>query len=275
VVYEVNGLPSVELPYRYPHLGAGTIAKFQALEARCLAGADLVLTPSEVLAVRVRRAGAAPERVQVIRNGARLLAPPPPRPPAAPERYVVYVGALQAWQGVETLLRAFARLTDLDDLRLGICASTPPRTARAYRRLAHRLELGDRVVWYDRLPHADIAAWLAHAVVSVAPLVDCSRNVDQGCCPLKILESMAAGTPVVASDLAVVRELVDDGEHGRLVPPDRPAELARAVRILLEYPERTAALGAAARAHVEASLTWDRSRAALRGAYQLLVGVDG
>jgi len=112
-----------------------------------------------------------------------------------------------------------------------------------------------------------VAAWLAHAELSVAPLSDCARNVDQGCCPLKVLESMAAGTAVIASDLAVTRELVIEGEHGRLVPPDRPAELARAVRVALEHPERTAAQGAAAQAHVRQSLTWQHSRDALEAVY--------
>ena len=271
VVFEVNGLPSVELPYRYRDLGDATLDKFRRLERRCLAAADRVLVPSDVLATRVVAAGADPQRVQVIRNGARLVDPVPPRPEGAPGRYLVYVGALQGWQGIDTLLRAFARLSDLDDLRLVICASTPPRTARAYRRLADRLGVAERIDWHHRLPHVEIAGWLAHATASIAPLADCSRNVDQGCCPLKILESMAAGTPVIASDLAVVRELVVDGEHGRLVAPDRPAELARAARIMLEYPDRAAALGAAARAHVERSLTWDRSRAALRAAYEDLL----
>lgn len=271
VVYEVNGLPSVELPYRYPGVGEPTLARLRALEGRCLATADRVVVPSEVLAARVVASGADPDRVVVIRNGARVGDRPPPRPDGAPARYLVYVGALQRWQGIDTLLRAFARLADLDDLRLVVCASTPPRSARGHRRLAARLGIADRVDWHHRLPHLEIAGWLAHAVASVAPLADCSRNVDQGCCPLKILESMAAGTPVIASDLAVVRELVVDGEHGRLVPPDRPAELARAARILLEYPERTRALGDAARAHVATSLTWDRSRAALRAVYADLV----
>jgi glycosyltransferase involved in cell wall biosynthesis len=271
IVYEVNGLPSVELPYRYRDLGDATLDKLRELERRCLAAADRVVVPSEVLAARVVDSGAASESVVVIRNGARIMDPSPPRPPTAPDRYLVYVGALQGWQGIETMLRAFARLMDLDDLRLVVCASTPPRTARGYRRLAARLGIADRVDWHHRLAHREIAGWLAHAVASMAPLADCSRNVDQGCCPLKILESMAAGTPVIASDLAVVRELVVDGEHGRLVPPDRPAELARAARILLEYPDRTRVLGAAARRHVEASLTWDRSRTGLRSVYHELV----
>jgi glycosyltransferase involved in cell wall biosynthesis len=270
VVYEVNGLPSVELPYRYHDVGPTTLEKIRALESRCLEAADRVVVPSDVLARRVERTGAPTRRITVIRNGARLGVRPE-RPEAAPPRYLVYVGALQRWQGIETMLRAFARLDDLDDLRLVVCASTPPRTARGARRLASRLGVADRVDWHHRLPHAEIAGWLAHAVVSLAPLTDSARNVDQGCCPLKILESMAAGTPVVASDLAVVRELVTDGEHGRLVPPDRPAELARAVRVLLEYPERAAAMGAAGRRHVERTLTWARSRAQLRQVYDELV----
>jgi glycosyltransferase involved in cell wall biosynthesis len=79
---------------------------------------------------------------------------------------------------------------------------------------------------------------------------------------------------VVASDLAVIRELVVDGDHGRLVPPDRPAELARALRVVLEYPERAAVMGAAARRHIEDHFTWDRSRARLRSLYEELAA-DG
>ncbi len=153
-------------------------------------------------------------------------------------------------------------------MHLVICSATPPKRARPWQRLAARLGVSDRVDWHFKVPHREVAAWLAHAELSVAPLADCARNVDQGCCPLKLLESMAAGTPVIASDLAVTRELVTDGEHGRLVPPDRPAELARAIRVALEHPARSAAQGAAAQAHVRASLTWEHSRAALRDVYR-------
>jgi glycosyltransferase involved in cell wall biosynthesis len=67
-----------------------------------------------------------------------------------------------------------------------------------------------------------------------------------------------------------VRELMADGEHGRLVPADRPAELARAVRILLEYPDEAAAMGRRGREHIEESLTWARSRARLAEVYRTL-----
>jgi glycosyltransferase involved in cell wall biosynthesis len=268
LVFEVNGLPSIELPYAYPGLGASTLAKVRELELACLRRADAVVTPSAVLAGRLRALAPDAAPISIVRNGAKVPTATPPRPSLAPARYVVYVGALQPWQGIDTLLAAFRRLADLDDVRLVVCSATPPKRARPWQRLAARLGVEGRVDWHFKVPHRDVAAWLAHAELSVAPLADCARNVDQGCCPLKVLESMAAGTAVIASDLAVTRELVADGEHGRLVPPDRPAELARAIRVALEHPERTAAMGAAAQAHVRRSLTWDHSRAALLDVYR-------
>jgi glycosyltransferase involved in cell wall biosynthesis len=78
---------------------------------------------------------------------------------------------------------------------------------------------------------------------------------------------MASGVPVVASDLPPVRELMRDGEHGRLVPADRPGELARAIRVLLDDPERLTEMGRAGRAHVAAELSWERSTSRLREVY--------
>jgi glycosyltransferase involved in cell wall biosynthesis len=168
------------------------------------------------------------------------------------------------------LLRAFARLADLTELRLVICSSVPERRARALRRLAERLGVGGRVVWRFTLPHAEVGAWLAGAELSVAPLTGCARNLDQGCAPLKILESMAAGTPVVASGLPVVRELMTDGVHGRLVAADRPAELARAIRVLLEYPDAARAMGERGRQRVRDDFGWDRARARMAEVYRSL-----
>ncbi|MFN8038212.1 MAG: glycosyltransferase [Acidimicrobiales bacterium] len=270
LVYEVNGLPSVELPETRPAVAGRTVERLRELEDRCLRAADLVLTPSAVLGERLVARGVPADRLHVVPNGADPVDEVPARPDGAPDRYVVYVGALQPWQGLPVALRALARLGDLDDLRLVVCSSVGPKRARGLRRLARRLGVDDRVDWHHQLRHDEVAAWLAHAELSLAPLTDGPRNVEQGCCPLKVLESLAAGTPVVASDLPAVRELVVDGEHGRLVPPDRPAELARAVRVLLEYPDEAARLGRQGRAHVAAGLTWDDNRRRTLAAYDAL-----
>jgi glycosyltransferase involved in cell wall biosynthesis len=184
-----------------------------------------------------------------------------------PPRYLLYFGALQPWQGVDTALRAFARLRDLEELSLVICASVHGRRAKPYLKLADKLEVADRVHWHFGLAEDELRPWREQALLSLAPLRDCSRNVLQGCAPLKIIESLAAGVPVVASDLPVVRELMLDGVHGRLVAPDRPSELARAIRVLLDFPAQRAEMGAAGRAHVTARFTWAASTDRLREVY--------
>jgi glycosyltransferase involved in cell wall biosynthesis len=268
LVYEVNGLPSIELPYAWPQVAPSTLEKLERIERYCLAHATAVVTPSAVIARAVGERGA--ENVHIVPNGADLPATTPDRPADAPDRYLVYVGALQPWQGVDVLLRAVSRLRDLD-LALVICSSVPQGRARPLRRLADRLDVDVR--WRYTVPHAEVGAWLAHAAVSVAPLTASPRNVHQGCSPLKVWESMAAGVPVVASDLPAVRELITDGEHGRLVPPDRPAELARAIRIVLEYPDRARDMAANARRRIADHFTWAHARARLAAVYDT-VGAD-
>jgi glycosyltransferase involved in cell wall biosynthesis len=284
-VYEVNALPSIELPHLFD-LGTSTLEKVRALELACCAEADRIVTPSETTAGCLVGLGVAREKIRVIPNGADLVTPSvsegpggaggaqtlPPRPFAharGDKGYILYFGSPQSWQGIETLLRAFARLADFKDLRLVICASRETKAWKPYEKLAEKLNVP--VVWKYALDEAELAEWRRNALVSVAPLSDCARNVEQGCAPLKIVESMASGVAVVASDLPPVRELVRHGENGWLVHPDRPAELARALRILIEHPALARQLGAAARRTVEERFTWARSLAALRSEYRRLI----
>ena len=270
VVYEVNALPSVELPSLFPGVGPRTLDKIRATELACCAAADLIVTPSRTTANFLASLGVSRAKIEVIPNGSDP-AGDVPRPEGAPESYILYFGAAQPWQGIDTLLRAFARLADFPELRLVLCASNEGRAWRTYARLAEKLGIAERIVWRYALEECELAQWRRHAMLSVAALTDSPRNVVQGCAPLKILESMASGTAVVASDVPPVRELIRDRENGWLVHPERPAELARAMRILIDHPEVARRLGANARRTVEEHYTWERSTAALRAAYQCLL----
>jgi glycosyltransferase involved in cell wall biosynthesis len=265
-VYEVNALPSIELPSLFPDLGPKTLEKIRRLELDCCAAADVIVTPSHTTAALLERLGVNAAKIEVIPNGADLDAPAP-RPHDAPPQYLLYFGAAQPWQGIDTLLRAFARLQDYEELRLVLCASRDSRAWRMYARLAERLGIAGRIVFKYALEELELARWRQHALVSVAPLTDCERNVVQGCAPLKILESMASGTAVVASDLPPVREIIDDRHNGWLVHPERPAELARTIRILIDHPERARELGENARRTIAERFTWERSTEALRRAF--------
>jgi glycosyltransferase involved in cell wall biosynthesis len=265
-VYEVNGLPSIEWPARYPAIPVRVVARLRELEQLCWSRADVIVTPGPTMATNLARLGAPEDRLHVIPNGA-TVASRQARPPGAPERYIIYVGALQPWQGVDVALRALACLADdpqLSDVQLVVCAAAKAKQARPLRRLAARLGVTDRVSWRHQVPHPQVQAWLQHAAISLAPLTDSARNVTQGCAPLKVVESLAAGTPVVASDLPVTRDVVDHRVHGLLVPPDRPRSLARAIRLLLEDPAWARAMGAAGRDLVATSLNWERAAASHR-----------
>jgi glycosyltransferase involved in cell wall biosynthesis len=263
-VFEVNALPSIELPFGYPSVAPRTLEKIERLEQHVLERADAIVVPANTIRDLVVSRGA--KNVTVIPNGADLWSAVA-KPPLSD--YFIYFGALQEWQGIETLFRAFARLRDLP-VKLVVCYPHHTRYAKAYVRLAEKLEIADRVVWQSSLSEEQLQPWLQHAVASVAPLADCARNVVQGCCPLKVLESMAAGVAVIASDLPAVRELVTDRLEGLLVAPDRPPALARAMRIAWEYPELRRALGARGRERIASGLTWDHATRRLQELYSSL-----
>ena len=107
-----------------------------------------------------------------------------------------------------------------------------------------------------------------HALISVAPLTECSRNLEQGCSPIKIFESMSNTTAVLATDLPVTREIISDNINGKLVRPDRPAELARGIRLLLDYPELREKIAKAGRETVIENYDWNKIKRTLSGIYQ-------
>jgi glycosyltransferase involved in cell wall biosynthesis len=269
-VFEVNGLPSIELPYRYPQLPQSTLAKLGQMEQYCLQQADAVIVPSEVIRQNLLRMGLSAQKVSVISNGAEVPEDFQ-RLAAMPERYAIYFGALQPWQGVDTLLKAFQYLEDIPDIKLVICASSKAKQTRPYQKLVRRLGLTERIIWQYRLKKRPLYNWVHFAEFSVAPLKDCSRNLAQGCCPLKVLESMAVGTPVIASDMPAVREIIPSASLGQLVRADRPAVLARAMRLWFDQPPHTRQMGAATRQHIQKHYTWEQKKAELQALYRQLL----
>src|SRR5262249_44223378 len=100
----------------------------------------------------------------------------------------------------------------------------------------------------------------------VVPLTSADRNVVQGCCPLKLLEALSTGCPVVASDLPVVRELATPSEHLLAVPPDDPAAVALALWNIARDPAEAIRRSRAGRGRVE-GLSWHASTDRLLAIY--------
>ncbi|MDH5397303.1 MAG: glycosyltransferase [Cyclobacteriaceae bacterium] len=265
-VFEVNGLPSVELPYRYPGISSHTLDKIRVLESLCLKNSELIIVPSAVIRTHLVNRGVPDDKIRIITNGADMPAVFP-RDTSLPEKYGVYFGALQSWQGITTLFKALTYLEDVPDFHLVICSSQKEKQVRPYLKLLNKLGVQDKVIWKYQLGKQELNRVLQHAYCSFAPLQECSRNIEQGCSPLKIFESMASGVPVVASDLPVTREIMRHEHEGILVPPDRPAEISRAVRFLIDFKEERNNMGIRAREKIRTGFLWEKKKNELKQVY--------
>lgn len=265
-VFEVNALPSIELPYRYTMLAEDTLAKIKQLEDYCLLKSMLIVTPSHTTASCLESRGVPASKINVVPNGAHVPMQHPRRIDL-PESYFVYVGALQPWQGLPDLFRSLRYLDDVS-LPLVVCCGHAQHLARPLQEFADQLGVSHQIKWLYECTRNEVDQVLQHALFSVAPLTECSRNVEQGCAPLKVIESMANGTPVIASRVPPILEIISHQVNGILCRPGRPADLARNIRLAWEDPIGTAALGAAARQRIESHFTWKQSGKLLRGCYE-------
>lgn len=274
LVFEVNGLPSIELKYHHPAVAedAELLAKLRAQEDACLAAADLIVTPSAVTVGYLASRGVSPARLRVIPNGVALEQFPYARPEPRGDRplRLLYAGTFTGWQGVGVAVEALALLRREVPATLTLVGPARARQARELLERAERLGVAPHVTLREPVSQSELAALHhAHDVV-LAPLVANDRNCLQGACPLKILEAMAAGTPVVASDLPIVREVAQPEVHALLVRPNSAKSLKDALLRLAAEPSLGARLSEAARAHVAAHFGWERAEEALVAAYEAL-----
>lgn len=171
---------------------------------------------------------------------------------ASPRAFTVgFVGNLRPWHGVDTLVDAVGHLRAvLPEVRLLLVGDGPQRPA--LEAAAHAA--GVEMACTGRIPAAEVPAHLHRMDVACAPYPPGDEAAYFS--PLKVLEYLAAGLPVVASRTGQLSELLDDGCCGVLVPAGDPTALASALHELAADPTRRAELGTAARAKAVAEHRW-------------------
>jgi glycosyltransferase involved in cell wall biosynthesis len=276
LLYEVNGLPSIEMKYHYPALrGAAVLDKIREQEVATLHLAEAIICPSNVTAAYMTSLGIPRQKITVIPNG---IDPHLFRPDSGEaERKgadlptILYVGTLADWQGLETLIAAMPLVLAERPARLRLVGRSRKRQRKILQKRVRKLGLDSYVTVEPAVPHEQVPAIIGQADVCVAPLGYNDRNVTQGCCPLKVLEYMACGRPVVAANLPVVRELACAGTEALLFNPDDPADIAQNILAVLDDPILAAHLGANAAARVHQQFTWQAAQASLLQVYQSLL----
>jgi glycosyltransferase involved in cell wall biosynthesis len=261
-ILEVNA-PLVQEQARYRGLALREAA--EAAERLSYAGADLIVAVSDAVARHVIAEGADPARVMVAQNGADTASfrPNPAQGDAIRALYGLqndivagFVGSFKAWHGFDLLLTAFEELlADYPSARL-LAVGNGPMLDAARNAAAG---LGGRVVFTGDVPHAAIPSQLAAMDFTVAPYL---AQPDFYFSPLKIVESMAAGRPVVAPRLGQIESLIAHGKTGLLYAPDDPRACADAMAAMLDNKPARIAMGQAAARHAETN--WDWARIAAR-----------
>ena len=177
-----------------------------------------------------------------------------------PEEYFLFVGRVAPNKGLPTLLEAVARLEAGAKIPLVLMGRDWGERAWLESR-ARELGVADRVRF---LGHVESLSAYRGVVRRARALVLASEWEAFG---LVLLEAMAAGTPIVATAVGGVPDVLDGGRVGRLVPYGDSVALAGALRSVVEDPEETRRLRTAASERVRAfdwSVTVDRHRALYR-----------
>jgi glycosyltransferase involved in cell wall biosynthesis len=158
---------------------------------------------------------------------------------------LLFVGRLAAVKGVPLLLAALVRARkERPALTLSLVGDGPERASLEAE--ARTMGLEQVVTFLGYRSQEEVAHLLAQSSVLVLP------SFAEGV-PVVLMEAMATGLPVVATRIAGIPELVEDGVSGRLVPPGEEEPLARAILEVTASPAVAATMGAAGRSRVQAS----------------------
>jgi len=272
-LFEVNGLPSIELKYHYPGMDAELLTKIKEQEIATLHLSDAIICPSNVTRDYIASLGLDRKLVTVIPNGVSPsdfpITPLPVREGRVP--ILLYIGTLADWQGLDIVIKALPKILETQPVKLQIIGRGRSRQRKMLAKQIIKLGLEEHVMIQPAVPHHEIPALISQADICVAPLGLNDRNVTQGACPIKVLEYMAAGRPLLASNMPIVRELVREDVDGLLFSPNDPDDLARQVDMLLKDVELSQRLAESAGAHVREKFTWHESQKKLGKVYEKLV----
>jgi glycosyltransferase involved in cell wall biosynthesis len=277
LVYEAHGIAAdvaaalPDLLTGAPKASAAKLGRLARREERVWRGADGYVTITAGLARELERRFGPRTRLAVVPDGARTAESADhaerteaQRPTSGEKEFTIgYAGHLYPWKGVDLVIEAVAALKDARGLIVG-GHEQEPDLARV-QALSAQLDCAARVTFTGLLPPAQVAARLRECDVLALPN-PASALSNEFTSPLKLFEYMAAGRPIVASDLPSIREVLRHEVNALLVAPGDPQALVAAIARLHEDQALGERLARQALADVR-QFTWARRAERLEGLF--------
>lgn len=252
-ILEVNA-PLIQEQKTYRTLVNETGAK--SMRGLCFKNATSIVAVSEQVAEQVRKNYFAQNKTDAIPNGVNCetFLQSTTRPNNRNKVVIGFVGTLKPWHGVDALLSAFRIVHSRNPQTVLKIVGEGPQKEKLEKQLEiYPDQVRQSVYFTGAVPNAEMPQMLSTMDIAVAPY---PQIEDFYFSPLKILEYMAAGLPVVASQIGQIPTLIQHNETGLLVSPGCEADLAQSLLSLCDDAPARRRIGSAARRHVEQHHTW-------------------
>jgi len=273
-IYEMRGVWHYSRAAREPrYQDSDQFQLAHKLELQAASSADRVLVNGPALGDLLVASGVPAERITLVPNGVDVdRFQPRPRATRLADslglngRFVVgFIGTFFHFEGIDYLLHAARALRRRlrDDIRFLVVGDGPEKESLEH--LARELGVADIVRFTGRVPHESVLDYYSLLDVAVYPRR--GLPVCEIVPPLKPLEAMATGTPVIVSSAAALARMVTPGTTGLVHTKDDVGSLCHSIEQLRRSPALRERLAAAARSHVQ-TLRWSDSANAIAGVYR-------
>ena len=243
---------------------------FQKSYIRAISNANAIITVSNANKERLTTLGLPGDKIIVIPNGIELSMFNNTISTLRVHEagiQIVWVGRMVEVKGLEYLFSAMRIIvSSYPNSKLTLIGDGPLKDK--LERLAGALSLTENITFIGYVKNTEVPQYLKEADIFVLP------SLSEGF-PVVIPEAMAAGKPIVASNVGGISDAVTDGVTGFLVAPENAEWLAEKLIYLIEHPEVSVSMGKAGRKKVEEQFTWGEIAKRTIEMYMALLGANG
>lgn len=287
-IYECNGLPSIELPYTHPKFTKfhqKDLRKISQNEIYCAMKADAIVVVSQITKQYLQDRGIPEEKIYVIPNGVDMnefypfdvsierkkqLYDNPIHPYNGDELILGYIGAIQPWQGIISLIQGLHIIVkEFPNLKLVIAGKGKNSWRKHLRNISKENGVRDHLIMLEETNDLKNIPELINSFdYCISPLEKTPRNMIMGANPIKLYEYMACSSNIIVSDLPLTREILSEKDAHIISYPSSGTFIEEIIKILKIEKH----LGKNARKSVEKN-TWNSRRKSLESLYKSLLDI--